>query len=130
MLCADNGRAFGVAECDVGNCGRHHQQLADERVGDTVAVLIQRNQRLGHEIIAHSAKQIQGAVDGGARRAGHTTVVLHRKDYARPGRAGQCFTDQRRQFGVRAVLIFGQPSVSAYVAAGVPQQCFADAVHV
>ena len=66
--------------------GGDAEDLPDERVGFAVAVAVDRDQRLGEQVIEGGGEQVDQAVDRGAGRTIHPGLVLERQDHARPGR--------------------------------------------
>jgi len=106
----------GVAVDERRPLGCHAEDLADERVGLAVAVAVHREQQLGEQVISGDGEQVDQAVDRGARRPGHTGVVLEGQDDAGPRRL-ECFL----QWAERLIGcgVAGQPGVGPADHAGV-----------
>ncbi|SKU52770.1 Uncharacterised protein [Mycobacteroides abscessus subsp. abscessus] len=111
---------FCVAVCVGGGLGCYAEQLADERIGDAVAVLVQRDDRRCQKVIQCCCDEVHGAVDERPRGTADARVVLVGQDDAGPFRAEQ-FGEFWAKHGVWG-RICGQPRVGAACHARVLEQ--------
>ena len=75
----------GVAVDERGSLRRHHEDLANERVGHTVAVAVHVEQGLGENVVGSRGEQVEQTIRGGARRTIHPGLILKGQDDAGPG---------------------------------------------